>query len=160
MADPVTQGILLAVTAASTVGSVYSQTKAAGASRRATQAQRRQEALAAAVQRRQTIKAGRTAQALALQAGENQGVAGPGSSATGAAMAIGTQTTANLSFLDKQGQLADYAGKMFDKSAKWQQTAAIFGGAAQLASVGYGVAQEAAASKARDELLAKNGIKI
>jgi hypothetical protein len=157
MADPVTQGVLLAISATGTVGSVYSQTQAGKAQRKAGDAQRRQEALAAAVQRRQAIKAGRQAQALAIQAGENQGVAGS-SGVAGGAGSIRSQMNANLSFLDKQTQLADYAGSMFNKAAKWEQTATTFGGIANLASVGYGASRDAAAEKARKEMFAKAGL--
>lgn len=155
MADPVTQGVLLAISAVSTVGSVVTQTKAASAQRKAGQAQRRQEALAAAVQRRQQIKAGRQAQALALQAGENQGVSGS-SGVAGGVGSLKSQMSANLSFLDKQTGLADYAGSMFDKASRLQQTATTFGGIGQLAGAargyGQGLAAEAAAKKQEEAI--------
>lgn len=157
MADPVTQGVLLAISVASTAGSVYTQTKAASAQRKAGQAQRRQEALAAAVQRRQQIKAGRQAQALALQAGENQGVSGS-SGVEGGVGSLKSQMTANLSFLDKQTGLADYAGRMFDKASRLQQTATTLGGLSQLAGAarGYGqnLAADAAAKKQEEAIKA------
>jgi hypothetical protein len=151
MADPVSQGVLLAITATSTVGSVYAQTKAGAAQRKAGDAQRRQEALQAAVQRRQQIKAGRQAQALALQAGENQGVSGS-SGVAGGVGSIKSQMNSNLSFLDRQTQLADYAGNMFNKAAKWNQTATTLGGVAQLAGAARGYGQDlAAAASAKEE---------
>lgn len=139
------EAILLGVTAASTVGSLYSQQQAAKASSKAAGAQRRQEALAAAIQRRQSQKAGRQAAALAVQAGENQGVAGS-SGAQGGVGSIRSQTTSNLSFLDRQGQLADYAGNMFDKAQRWTNRAQLFAGAADLAMTGYQTAAGAAAA--------------
>lgn len=138
--------ILLATTAAATVGSLYSQSRAAKASAAAAGAQRRQEALAAAVQRRQTQKAGRQAMALALQAGENQGVAGSSGVAGGVGSAI-SQANANLSFLDQQSQLADFAGNMFDKAQRWSNRASLFAGAADLAMTGYNVAAADVAAK-------------
>lgn len=141
---------LLAVAAAGTVGSLYSQNQAAKASSKAAGAQRRQEALAAAIQRRQAQKAGRQAAALAIQAGENQGVA-DSSGAQGGVGSIRSQTTSNLSFLDRQGQLADYAGNMFDKAQRWSNRAQLFAGAADLAMTGYGsAAADAAAKKAAE----------
>lgn len=147
MADPVTQGILLAVTAVTTAGSVVTQTQAASAQRKAGQAQRRQEALAAAVQRRQQIKAGRQAQALAIQAGENQGVSGS-SGVEGGVGSIKSQMASNLSFLDRQTQLADYAGNMFDKASRLQQTATTLQGVGQLAGAARGYGQQVAANDA------------
>lgn len=143
--------VLLAVAAASTVGSLYSQSRAASASEKAGQAQRRQEALAAAIQRRQQVKAGRQTQAMALQAGENQGVADSSGTRGGAGSAI-SQSNANLSFLDKQAGLADFAGGMFDKAARWTNRAQLFSGAADLAMMGYNTAAaDAAAKKAAGE---------
>lgn len=144
--------IALAVTAAvGTTASIYSQQQAAGASRKASQAQRRQEALAAAIQRRQAQKAGRQAAALAIQAGENQGVA-DSSGVQGGVGSIRSQTNSNLSFLDRQGQLADYAGGMFDKAQRWSNRAQLFAGVADLAMTGYGsAAADAAAKKAAAE---------
>jgi hypothetical protein len=142
--------VLLAVAAAGTVGSLYSQTQAANAQQKAGQAQRRQEALAAAIQRRQQVKAGRQAQAMALQAGENQGVADSSGTKGGAGSAV-SQSNANLSFLDKQAGLADFAGGMFDKAARWTNRAQLFSGAADLAMMGYNTAAgDAAAKKAAD----------
>jgi hypothetical protein len=146
--------VLLSVAAASTVGSLYSQNQAAGAQRKASQAQRSQEALSAAIQRRQQVKAGRQAQALALQAGENQGVADSSGTRGGAGSAI-SQSNANLSFLDRQSQLADFAGGMFDKAARWSNRAQMFSGMADLAMAGYGsAAGDAAAKKAAEEAAA------
>lgn len=138
--------VFAAIAAVSTVGSLYSQTQAAGAQRKASQAQRQQEALAAAIQRRQQVKAGRQAQAMALQAGENQGVADSSGTRGGAGSAI-SQSNANLSFLDRQSQLADFAGSMFDKAATWQNRAQLFSGAADLAMMGYNTAAGDAAAK-------------
>ena len=150
MADPLSI-TLLAISAAGTAGSLYSQTRAASASRKAGDAQRRQEALAAAIQRRQQVKAGRQAQALALQAGENQGVADSSGTKGGAGSAI-SQSNANLSFLDRQAGLADFAGRMFDKAATWQNRAQLFQGASDLAMMGYNTAAgDAAAKKAAAE---------
>jgi len=156
MADPITIA-LLATTAAATTGSLYSQSRAAKASSAAAGAQRRQEALAAAVQRRQTQKAGRQAAALALQAGENQGVAGSSGVAGGVGSAI-SQANANLSFLDQQSQLADFAGNMLDKAQRWSNRASLFAGVADLAMTGYGAASDAAAKSAAEkaELQRKN----
>lgn len=142
--------ILLATTAAATVGSLYSQNRAAKASAAAAGAQRRQEALAAAIQRRQAQKAGRQAAAMALQAGENQGVADSSGVAGGVGSAI-TQTNANLSFLDQQSQLADFAGGMFDKAQRWSNRASLFAGAADLAMTGYGAASDLAAQSAAEK---------
>jgi len=135
------EGMFTAATATATGGSLYSQQKAAKAAGKAAGAQRRQEALAAAIQRRQTQKAGKQAMALALQAGENQGVAGSSGVAGGVGSAI-SQSNANLSFLDQQSQLADFAGGMFDKAQRWSNRASLFAGVADLAMTGYGVAAE------------------
>ena len=162
MADPVTQGILLAISAVTTTGSLVAQTQAAKATRKAGQAQRRQEALAAAVQRRQQIKAGRQAQALATQAGENQGVSGS-SGVAGGVGSLKSQMSANLSFLDKQSGLADYAGTMFDKASRLNQTATTLSGISSLAgagrSYGQGLAAADAAKKESDTLMAQFGQK-
>jgi hypothetical protein len=147
---------LLAITAVGTAGSLYSQTRAASAQQKAGQAQRSQEALAAAIQRRQQVKAGRQAQALALQAGENQGVADSSGTRGGVGSAI-SQSNANLSFLDRQSQLADFAGGMFDKAARWSNRAQLFSGAADLAMMGYNTAAgDAAAKKAAAEKTKSN----
>jgi hypothetical protein len=148
--------VFLGIAAAGTAGSLYSQTQAAGAQRKAGQAQRRQEALSAAIQRRQALKAGRQAQALAIQAGENQGVA-DSSGVQGGVGSIRSQTTSNLSFLDRQGQLADYAGGMFDKAQRWTNRAQLFAGAADFAMMGYQTAAgDAAAKKAEEEAKTRN----
>lgn len=150
-------GIEVAIAAAvvssvATVGSLYSQNRANRANQQAAQAQRRQEALSAAVQRRQQQKAFRQTQAQAIQAGENQGVAGS-SGVAGGVGSIGSQFRANLSFLDQNTQLADFAGNMFDKAARWQNRAQMFSGVAQLAMVAYDTAAgNAAAQKAVNEV--------
>jgi hypothetical protein len=149
MADPLTT-TLLAISATASAGSLYSQSRAAKAQAKASAAQRRQEALAAAVQRREQQKAGRRAVAMALQAGENQGVAGSSGVAGGVGSAI-SQTTANLSFLDGQTQLADFAGSMFDKAQRWSNRAQMFEGISKLAMVGADTAAGAAAAKKAEE---------
>ena len=139
---------LLAVTAAATVGSLYSQSRANKAAGKAAQAQRRQEALQAAIQRRQQQKEFRRSQALALQAGETQGVA-DSSGVQGGIGSLGSQFRANLSFLDQNTQLADFAGNMFDKAQRWNNRAQLFSGIAQLGMMGYETAAgDAAAQKA------------
>lgn len=148
------EGMFAATTAVATAGSLYSQGQAAKASSKAAGAQRRQEALAAAIQRRQAQKAGRQAMALALQAGENQGVAGSSGVAGGVGSAI-SQTNANLSFLDQQAGLADFAGSMFDKAQRWSNRASLFAGAADLAMTGYGMASDATAAKSQKDLWQK-----
>lgn len=133
---------LIIASAVLTAGSVYSQSKAASATQKAGEAQRRQEALAAAIQRRQQFKNYRQAAAQAAQAAENQGVASS-SGAQGGQGSLRSQLGANLSFLDQQGQIADYAGRMFDKAARWDSTAKAFSGGAQLALQGYSLGQNA-----------------
>jgi len=135
-------GIELAIFASlvSTGASIYSSNKAASATKKASQAQRRQEALAAAVQRRQQFKNYRQAAAMAVQAGENQGVA-DSSGAQGGQGSLRSQLSANVSFLDQQTQIADYAGRMFDKAASWQNRAQMFSGASDLAMSGYSLGQ-------------------
>lgn len=143
-------GIEVAIASAviGTVGSLYYQDKASKASQEGAQAQRRQEALQAAISRRQQQKAFRQAQAQAIQAGENQGVA-ESSGVAGGVGSIGSQFRANISFLDQQTQLADFAGNMFDKAARFQNRAQLFAGAAQLGMIGYDtMAGQAAAAKA------------
>lgn len=132
--------VLAAAAIIGTVGSIYSSNQASKATKKASQAQRKQETLRAAVERRREIKNARFANAMAVQAGENQGVA-ESSGALGGQGSIQSQLSSNLSFLDRQESLADYAGSMFDKAAKWNQTAANFQGAAELAQVGYGMEQ-------------------
>ena len=143
--------ILVAISAVATAGSLYSSSKAASAQTKANQAQRRQEALAAAIQRRQQQKEGRKAYAMALQAGENQGVAGS-SGVEGGTGSITSQINANLSFLDQQTQIADYAGKMFDRAARWSTRAQMFSGISSLAMVGADQAAAAEQAKKFDEM--------
>lgn len=150
MADPFT-ATFLAISAAASVGSLYSQNRANKANQKAAEAQRRQEALAAAIQRRQQQKDFRKAQAMALQAGETQGVAAS-SGVQGGVGSLRSQLSANLSFLDQQSQLADFAGSMFDKAARFTNRAQMFSGIADLALVGYqSAAGQAAADKAAKE---------
>jgi len=93
---------------------------------------------------------------VAIQAGENQGVSGGSGQLGGAGSAV-SQTNANLSFLDRQGQLADFAGAMFDKAQRWSNRAELFAGASRLASTAYGsAAADAAAKKAAEEAEARD----
>ena len=141
--DPFTLAIAAFATAAvGTAGSMYSQSKAASATQKAGEAQRRQEALAAAVQRRQQFKNYRVAAAQASQNAENQGVA-QSSGAQGGQGSLRSQLDSNISFLDQQGQIADYAGRMFDRAAKWNTTAQAFSGVSQLALQSYSLSQNA-----------------
>lgn len=140
--------IVAAITVATTAGSLYSQQQANKAASRASAAQRRQEALSAAIQRRQQVKAGRQAQALAIQAGENQGVADSSGVRGGAGSAV-SQSNSNLSFLDRQTQLADFAGGMFDRAQRWGDRAQMFNSASKLAGAAYGeISASAAATEA------------
>jgi len=147
MVEPFTQAILLAVTAASSVGSIYASSKASSAQAKASKAGQRQQALQAAVARRREIAQGREAAAKAVQAGENQGAAGS-SGVQGGVGSLKTQLNANLSFLDRSNQDADIASGFLAQAGKWQQVATTVQGIGQLASVGYGALRDASAAAA------------
>jgi hypothetical protein len=131
---------LLIASALFTGASIYSSNKAASATKKASQAQRRQESLAAAIQRRQQFKNYRQASAQAVQAGENQGVA-DSSGSQGGVGSLRSQLSSNVSFLDQQGQIADYAGRMFDKAATWSNRAQMLSSASDLSVAAYGLGQ-------------------
>lgn len=141
----------IAAFTASTASTV-SQVKASQAQERGNKARARGEALAAAVKRREQIKAYRQLYAQTVQAGENQGVA-TSSGVAGAASSVSSQMAANVSFLDQQTQLADFAGAMFNRAANWSNKATLFGGAAQLATMGVQTEAAAEQKKTLEDLL-------
>lgn len=119
-------GIALAVAAVGTYASIQSQKKQRKMMKRAAAAQRAQDNLKAARERREAIRNARVASAGALQASVNQGVEGS-SAALGGLGSIEQQLNQGLSFLDQYNTLSDQASVALGK-------AGVYGSKAQSAS--------------------------
>lgn len=127
--------ILAFVALGSTAGSTYASVQAGAAQRDAMKAQRKQQALEAAKQKRDMIRQTRIAYATAQSNAENQGVAGS-SSALGGAGSIRSQLSGNLSFLDRYDSLSNQITKANLNASSWMTTASMFDAAGSLATLG------------------------
>lgn len=110
--------------------SISEQSQAAKSQKASVDIQRQQADLQAARQRRDVVRQSRIAQANAQQSAENQGVASS-SSAIGGQESIVSQTTSNLSFLDKYNAFTDAAqtamGKVILHTSHAQSAQAVVG---------------------------------
>jgi hypothetical protein len=108
-------GIGLAVSAAGTYMSVKAQQKQAKLQKKAITAQRAQDNLKAARERREAIRNSRIAAGTIEQNAANQGVSGS-SAALGGMGSIESQLNQNLSFLDTYNRLSDQATELIGKA--------------------------------------------
>lgn len=126
---------LLATAVLSTGASILQQKKSASAQKRARQAEQRAQNLRAAKERRESIRQARMAYARAQVAGANQGVYDSSGSIGGLGSII-SQQNSNVSFLDGQMQLANYAGSQMDKAYKHEANAGMWSAVAGLSLAG------------------------
>lgn len=123
-------GIGLAVGAIGTAASISHQKKQRKMMKRAAAAQRAQDNLKAARERREAIRNARMSSATVLQASVNQGVQNS-SAALGGLGSIEQQLNQGLSFLDATNRLSDQAsvalGKANEYGSKAQTAGAIAG---------------------------------
>jgi hypothetical protein len=125
-------GVALAVGAGSAYMSHKAQKKQAKFMRKSAAAQRAQDNMKAARERREAIRSARIASANVTQAGVNQGVASS-SAVLGGVGSIGQQLNQGLSFLDGYNALADQAGRAETKANKAGVTAGAWNSASNLA---------------------------
>lgn len=121
-------------TAAAVGGTLYSvsqQKKAAKANQAASALDRQRMNLQSARDRRDAIKAARTAYAASQTVAANQGASGT-SSAEGSLGSIVSQATTNLSFLDRYGTLTDQASEQIGKANAYNSRAQIGSAVADL----------------------------
>ena len=109
--------------------------QAASANKKAQRAQAEQQNMKFAMERRDSIRQMRIAQATAMARAENQGV-GESSGATGGQGSILSQGASNIKFLDGSKAWADIAGSFMDKAAGHQANAAGWGALSSLAQIG------------------------
>lgn len=121
----------LAVGAAGTVMSYKQQKKQAKFQKRAQAAQRAQDNMRAARERREAIRNARIASAQITQNAANQNVAGS-SAALGGIGSIESQLNQNLSFLDGMNRLADQASMNLGKAADAATSAGMWNSVAGL----------------------------
>lgn len=130
-------GIGLAIAAVGTYASIQNQKKQRKMMKRAAAAQRAQDNLKAARERREAIRNARIASAGALQASVNQGVEGS-SAALGGLGSIEQQLNQGLSFLDQYNTLSDQASVALGKANAYGSKAQS---ASSVASLGMQVFQ-------------------
>jgi hypothetical protein len=118
-------GTVFGLQGAGKVASYEAQKKQAKYLKQANTAQRQQDTLRAARERKEAIRAARLATGGALQAGVTQGVADT-SAALGGLGSIQTQLNQNLSFLDQFNSLSDQAGLAIGKANKQASKAAVW----------------------------------
>lgn len=130
-------GAALAVAAVGTYSSIKSQKQQRKAMRRANAAQRAQDNLKAARERREAIRNARLSGAAILQGSVNEGVQGS-SAALGGLGSIQQQLNQGLSFLDATNRLSDQAsialGQANEHGSRAQTASAISGLAMQVFS--------------------------
>lgn len=124
-------GVGLAVAAGGAYMSHQAQKKQAKFQRRAAAAQRAQDNMKAARERREAIRSARIASGAVLQQSVNQGVQNSDASLGGLG-SIGQQLNQGLSFLDGQNALADQASTALTKANKAQVTAGAWASASAL----------------------------
>lgn len=115
-------GIGLAISAGSAIMSYSAQKKQQKYQQRAAAAQRGQDNMKAARDRREAIRSARIATGSVQQSAVNQGVAGS-SAALGGQGSIQSQLNQGLSFLDGTNRLADQAGRDLTKANKYAMNA-------------------------------------
>lgn len=111
-------GIGLAISAGSAVMSYSAQKKQVKMQKRAASAQRAQDNMKAARERREAIRSARIAAGTSAQNAANQGVSNS-SAALGAQGSIQSQLNQGLSFLDGMNTLADQAGRALTKANEY-----------------------------------------
>lgn len=111
-------GIGLAISAGSAIMSYSAQKKQQKYQQRAAAAQRGQDNMKAARDRREAIRSARIATGSVQQSAVNQGVAGS-SAALGGQGSIESQLNQGLSFLDGTNRLADQAGRDLTQANKY-----------------------------------------
>lgn len=112
----------LVVSAAASIGSAYSQAKAAKAQKKSIAAQQRQADIANARERRNVIRQARVARASVESQAAVTGL--KGSSASEGSMAnIQSRLGENLSFLSQNQQLSEQASRANQDAAMWASRA-------------------------------------
>lgn len=136
-------GAALAVAAVGTYSSIQNQKKQRKMMKRANAAQRAQDNLKAARERREAIRNARLSSGAILQGSVNEGVQGS-SAALGGLGSIQQQLNQGLSFLDATNRLSDQAsvalGKANEYASKAQTASAVSGLAMQVFSNASGIA--------------------
>jgi len=122
----------LVIATGSTAASIQATQNAAKQSNKAAEAQRKQQELAAARERSNAIRQARMAYAANAQGAESAG-ASMSSSSLGGLGSIQSQLNANISFLDKNQQLADQGSIALGKMRNAEANAASFGAISSLA---------------------------
>lgn len=115
-----------------TVANIQATQQASKQAGKAAEAQRKQQELAAARERANAIRQARMAYAMSAQGAETAG-ASLSSSALGGLGSIQSQLTSNISFLDKNQQLADQGSIALGKMRAAEANASSFGAVAGLA---------------------------
>lgn len=132
---------LLAVAAASTVGSLYTANQSYKEQKKANALQQRQAELNYARQNRDLVRQKRMSLANAQLNAAGQGVYNS-SGALGGQGSIISQGNENISFLDRTRLISDQTSMHLGKAAGYANTSNMFGGISSLAlsfaSVGYG----------------------
>lgn len=134
--------VLATVAVGTTAASISSTQQAAKQANKAAEAQRKQQELAAARERANAIRQARMAYATSAQGAETAG-ASLSSSSLGGLGSIQSQLTSNLSFLDKNQQLADQGSIALGKMRSAEANASSFGAVAGLAIQGVGMSSSA-----------------
>ena len=129
-------GCGLAVGVGSSVAQMSAASKQAKAAKEANRYQRQMNNLQSARQKLEAIRAGRQAQAQAAQAAENQGAAST-SVGEGGVASIQSQTSGNVSFLDKYNFMADQASRYLQKSADYAAKGQMWAGIGEIAGKVY-----------------------
>lgn len=122
----------LVIATGSTAASIQATQNAAKQSNRAAEAQRKQQELAAARERANAIRQARMAYAANAQGAETAG-ASMSSASMGGLGSIQSQLNSNISFLDKNQQLADQGSIALGKMRSAEANASSFGAVAGLA---------------------------
>lgn len=125
-------GAALAIGAGSAYMSYSAQKKQAKFQRKAAAAQRAQDNMKAARERREAIRNARIAAGGVAQNAANQGVTGS-SAALGGLGSIEQQLNSGLSFLDGQNRLADQASEALGQANKAAVTAGMWSSVSGLA---------------------------
>ena len=129
------QAVLAAVAVGSTVASISSTQHAAKQSNKAAEAQRKQQELAGARERSNAIRQARMAYASNAQGAEAAGVS-TSSASLGGLGSVQSQLNSNISFLDKNQELADQGSIALGKMRSAEANASSFGAVAGLALQG------------------------
>lgn len=130
--DPIS--IAIVATTAAVGGTMYSidqQKKASKQNRAAAEMDRKRMNLQSARDRRDAIKAARSAYGASQTAAANQGALGT-SASQGALASIDSQAGSNLSFLDRYGSLTDQASVAIGRANDYNSNAAVGSAVAQL----------------------------